>query len=394
MHIGLLTSEFPPEKHGGVGTLMYELATGLRDAGHAVTVLLLGKGKTSGVSVSEYQLHDVPVKRISIAPPKWLRWRAGELWVRYQLNRLIRRTHRHSAFSALFANEGDAFFPFGAPSGIPLVTALEGTEYLFHEEMDLPRENEFLFNLQRRSMEKSRILVANSHYTAKAIPACYRLAHRNIRIIYHSVDTELFSPPTPPSKEAGLIVFANSIEPRKGVIELLEAMKLLDEEFPQARLVLAGRDVKTSATGEPLSAFLWNALPPTVRERVAFVGSLERKTALLSLLRKAHVCCYPSHIETFGFAPAEAMSLGKPVIFSRTGPGPELIEDGVSGLLCDPKSPASIAGCIRRILNDDAFASTIGANARRKVLLTFAKTKWIREKVALFEEISKSEMAR
>jgi len=107
---------------------------------------------------------------------------------------------------------------------------------------------------------------------------------------------------------------------------------------------------------------------------------------LLDLLRRAHVCVYPSYIETFGYAPAEAMSVGKPVIYSNTGPGPELIQDGISGLLCDPSSPAEIANRIGHVLRSPALALGLAGNARLTALRMFNRESWTPRMLELFAE--------
>src|SRR5271166_6189370 len=267
MHLCLVTPEFPPDKHGGVGTLMVEMTCGAIAAGHKVSVIHLDRASGEN-RMREENWRGAGVIRLALSPPKWLRWRLGELWALREISRMVRRIHRKSRVSGLFITDGSGYFPNGTPANIPLVTALEGTEYLFHQEMNLPRESEFVFDLQRRTMENSKILVANSNYTSRAMPACYGLKNKAVRIVYHSIDTTLFSPSDEVPVEEGLIVFANSIELRKGVFELMEAIKLVCAEFPNARLKLAGKDVKKGASGEPLSVELWKSLPPEICERV------------------------------------------------------------------------------------------------------------------------------
>ena len=364
------------------------MKAGIVESGHRATVFHVTRGKAG---MREDTWGGAAVVRLTLDPPAWLRWRLGELWACRELRRIVRRIHRRSPLSAIFTYEGFASYPFGTPANIPLVTALEGTEFLFHQEMNLPRESEFVFDLQRRSMEKSAMLVANSNYTARAVPACYGLRNSNIRTVYHSIDTSFFCPSDSVAQEEGLIVFVNSIERRKGVFELLEAMKIICAEFPEARLQLAGKDVRKGASGEPLSVELWNSLPPLVRDRVTFLGPLDRATGLLPLLRKAHLCCYPSYIETFGYAPVEAMAVGKPVIYSSTGPGPELIENGKSGLLCDPRSPADIASCIRRIFHSPDLARQLGVNARASAVRMFDRREWTKTMLGLLEEVRSRE---
>lgn len=63
----------------------------------------------------------------------------------------------------------------------------------------------------------------------------------------------------------------------------------------------------------------------------------------------------------------EAMCHGKPVVASRIGGIPEFVEDGASGLLADPCSPSSFAGCVSSLLLDGARSSAIGAEASRRI---------------------------
>jgi glycosyltransferase involved in cell wall biosynthesis len=108
-------------------------------------------------------------------------------------------------------------------------------------------------------------------------------------------------------------------------------------------------------------------VPANLAERVIFTGRLTRDQ-VRDWLRRAAVCCFPSHMETFGLAPAEAMSVERPTIYSKDGPGPEVIEDGVDGLLCDPRDPTDIARCISRLLDDPGFAAQLGRTGRRKII--------------------------
>jgi glycosyltransferase involved in cell wall biosynthesis len=82
-------------------------------------------------------------------------------------------------------------------------------------------------------------------------------------------------------------------------------------------------------------------------------------------------------METFGIAPLEAMSVGRPTIYSQSGPGPEVIEDGISGLLCNPHEPGDIAEKIMLLLEQPELASRLGASARKRVLEQFDKRRWI-----------------
>ena len=89
-------------------------------------------------------------------------------------------------------------------------------------------------------------------------------------------------------------------------------------------------------------------------------------------------------METFGVAPVEAMSCARPVVFSKLGPGREVIEDGVNGILCDPRDPKNIADCIIRALANPAAAEELGKAAREHVLKQFDKRDWIQRNIDFY----------
>jgi glycosyltransferase involved in cell wall biosynthesis len=93
-------------------------------------------------------------------------------------------------------------------------------------------------------------------------------------------------------------------------------------------------------------------------------------------------------METFGIAALEAMSVGRPTIFTRLGPGPELIQDRETGLLCDPRDTADLARVLSQLLDDREAAEALGRRGRARVLSGFDKRDWIARNVAFFESCS------
>jgi len=167
---------------------------------------------------------------------------------------------------------------------------------------------------------------------------------------------------------------------------MIVAMNEIHASHPEARLVFIGSDTQPKVGGRTYTERVMDEARPEVRARITFTGQLDRYTAVLDYLRRAHICCYPCQVETFGIAPLEAMAVGKPVIYGNSGPGPELIEDGVSGLLCDAQSPASIASCIKRILAEPPLAEKLGRNARQRALAKFSREPWIARNIDYYSE--------
>jgi len=103
-----------------------------------------------------------------------------------------------------------------------------------------------------------------------------------------------------------------------------------------------------------------------VAKRVIWKGRVDR-SVLPAAIQRASVCVYPSHIEAMPIAWLEGLASGKAVVASETGPGPELIDDGVTGLLCNPSDPDSIATAIIRVLKDKGLRKQLGTRARQMV---------------------------
>jgi glycosyltransferase involved in cell wall biosynthesis len=88
--------------------------------------------------------------------------------------------------------------------------------------------------------------------------------------------------------------------------------------------------------------------------------------------------------EAFGWTNAEAMAHGKPVVATAVGGIPEIIEDGVSGFLVQPRHPADAADRILRLLRDTGLRQRMGASARQRVAEKFDLRANVAELVRLY----------
>jgi glycosyltransferase involved in cell wall biosynthesis len=142
------------------------------------------------------------------------------------------------------------------------------------------------------------------------------------------------------------IVFVGKEFARKGGHVLLEAFARVRRSFPKARLLVAGPPVPRAA---PLG--------------VAFLGFVPLDE-LPSLLAQATVFALPTLAEPFGIAFLDAMACGVPCVGTRHEAIPEIVRDGVTGLLVPPGDPAALAGALERLLADPAAARAMGTRGR------------------------------
>lgn len=188
---------------------------------------------------------------------------------------------------------------------------------------------------------------------------------RRISVIHNGIDSGALKrvfegAPAAASAACFRIGCVGSLQKRKGHAVVIAAMALIVQHIP-AHLTIVGEGPERRSL-EQLAADLG------IADRVDLLGFSADATSLLPSL-DAYV--QPSLQEPFGIAVLEAMAAAKPVIASRTGGIPEIITDGVDGLLVTPGAAAELADAIVRIARDPLLAARLGRYARRRVETAF-----------------------
>jgi glycosyltransferase involved in cell wall biosynthesis len=163
----------------------------------------------------------------------------------------------------------------------------------------------------------------------------------------------------------------------KGQRELLRAVARL----PEARLVLAGRDLEQGGAFQDELERESERLG--IRERVEF-GFHDDVPALLETL---DVVALPSWTEGLPLVLLEAMARGRPVVATPVGGTPELVLDGETGLLVPPRDPEALAAALRRLLEDPDLARRLGEAGRARVAERFTAAAQARRILAIYDEL-------
>ncbi len=369
MHVCYLCSEYPPAPHGGIGTFCQVLAREVVRSGHRASVV--------GLYAESFRSEDdqgVRVLRIARGGVPVLR-SASHLW---RLHAALRELHRQDPIDIIEGAEIDLYV---VNKSFPAVKVLRmhGGPTFFDTGKRIQVWKE------RRSFAVAARLCAVSHCVAEGTRNMLHLGPVPIEVIPNPVNTDQFSP-DPDTVEEGLIVFAGTVIPRKGIRELIQAMPAVVAAVPGARLEVYGGEAIDPPPRNSLTAQLRASLAPEVARRIEWKGRVPREV-LPQALRRASVCVYPSYIEAMPIAWIEAMAAGKAVVASRTGPGPELIDDGVTGLLCDPYDPASIAAQLIRALADPALNRQLGKAARHTAMERYALPKIVQRNLDYYSSL-------
>ena len=181
-------------------------------------------------------------------------------------------------------------------------------------------------------------------------------------VIPNGVDLERFATPPPPCgfraefgvpADGPLFGVVARLEPEKGHHHLLEAWPRVAQEVPDARLAIVGEGSEEEALRAQVSA-----MPASARSRVIFAGRREDVSAITAELS---VAVLPSLREAQGISLLEAMARRVAVVASDMGGIPEVVTDGVDGLLVPPASPGAIAEAMIRLACAPELREQLGA---------------------------------
>jgi glycosyltransferase involved in cell wall biosynthesis len=232
----------------------------------------------------------------------------------------------------------------------------------------------FMQELVARRIDRG---ITGSGASARSVAKEFHLPSKRVAVIYDGVDTETFRT-LEAAKEPGSILYVgNSDDRNKGARYLVESMALLKDR-PDLHLTVVDRATAYTvpAVAEELG----------VAERVTLTGRLP----LDELVLRYNTCelfVSPSLYEGFGLPAAEAMSCGAAVIATTAGAFPEVIEDGVSGVLVPPGDAPALADAIRRLVGDSELRRRLGREGRRRIIDHFSWRETARQTAALYEEV-------
>ncbi|RIK34041.1 MAG: hypothetical protein DCC57_24610, partial [Chloroflexi bacterium] len=149
--------------------------------------------------------------------------------------------------------------------------------------------------------------------------------------------------------------------------------------LPAARLVLLGG-------GPEETALCALAGQLGIASAVTFAGRVD-EAAKLAYYARAGLLVSASTMEGFGLAVGEAMACGVPVVASAAGSLPELVEDGISGLLVPPGDIDALAAAMLRVLQEPALAQRLAAAGPPRIDRFFRWERTTQQTLACYQEV-------
>ncbi len=361
--------------YGGSGVVATELGLALAERGHEIHFLsyeppqrLPSLPHLNGVTFHEVRVPPYPLFRY---PPYALALASKMVEVVQDTG--VELLHVHYAIphavSAALAKEM-------LGGGVKVVTTLHGTD------VTLVGQDKSYLAPTRFGIERSDAVTAVSEHL-RAQTDGFLCRNCKIHVIPNFIDTSRYNPERcsetcarfAPRGEKVLMHVSN-FRPVKRVGDVVRVFAAVQAETP-ARLLLVG-DGPDLPAAEALAEELG------VREHVEVLG---QQSSVERLLRAADLFLLPSETESFGLAALEAMACGVPPLVSAVGGLPEVVEDGVSGILCPVGDVGAMAARALELMGDPEAHAAMASAARRRAVERFDRSIGVHAYERLYREL-------
>lgn len=206
-----------------------------------------------------------------------------------------------------------------------------------------------------------------------------------VHLVYNGIDLAAFDPAVKAEATGRptIAVIAN-LHASKGHLDLIEAVARLRAGLPDLLVLCAGE----------------GPMRPVIEQQIRFHGLREvvqllgHRRDVGALLAQAQVFCAPSHFEGQSSAVIEAMAARLPVVATKVGGNPELVQDGETGLLTPPRDPAALADALLAVLRDPALGRKLGEAGRRRVETEFSLPALSRRLAELYRTVLDGDSAQ
>jgi L-malate glycosyltransferase len=373
--------------YGGSGVVGAELGLELAKRGHSIHFISYAPpmrlGDSSGprerihfhsVDMLSYPLFEYPPYTLALAS------KLREVAVEQQLDLVHMHYAIPHAVSAYLARE-----MLRSERRLPVVTTLHGTD------ITLVGKDPSFLPITRFGIEQSDAVTAISRYLRDATyeTFCNRC---KIEVIYNFIDAEYYRrSPGDPLKQAlapdgeKVILHISTFRPIKRItdcIEVLARVRSLESGSGsqlRVKLVMCG-DGPERAEAQALAVRLG------VERFVEFVGK-QPQSQIRDYLSAADLFLLPSESESFGLSALEAMACEVPVIATRVGGVPEVVEEGGCGYLFEVGDVSAMAGKALRVLSDEGERERLGRRGREIAITRFATEEIIPQYEELYRKI-------
>lgn len=244
---------------------------------------------------------------------------------------------------------------------------------------------------KRKALKKVDAIVAISNENSRQIQTLYPEESQKVRVIHNGIDISWWQSQTLSfsdkdrteikenlfyAREDTLIILnIAELHERKGQEYLIEAIPTVVEKFPNIKFVFVGEGPNRHHLESLVNKY-------KIERHVTFTG---KQKNIPKILKSADIFCLPSRREAFGMVNLEAMISGVPIIASRTGGIPEIINQ--TGILVEPESSRALSKALLLLIQDPESRAQLAEAGKARVFSDFSAKSMSQKYEKIYEEI-------
>lgn len=392
LRIAFVTALYPPRPCGGVAVFIYNLAKQLAAYGHEISVITQAeKDRPHTVDFEEgVWVHrlpdddDLPIELPSATPemPEGPRRVAGRVLA--ELNRV----NSHRQFQLVLGTIWDLDLAAVIASkqyltAMYLVTSyklMEGSKPEWRENRTFYEGHvEKMFRAEAWALKEADHILASTEAILRDTEEAYltRIESGRLTILPFGVpEPSTACHPSPEKGKEIELLYVGRFEHRKGADLILGILPDILRRHSGIRVTCIGDNGISAANGVPyLQAFLSQYEKEDWIDRVTFRGHVDNDE-----LEKAYAACdifvAPSRYESFGLIYLEAMRFGKPCVGTTAGGIPEVVQNGVTGLLVAPDDSNELRAALEKLILDEKLRKRLGDAGLKRYQADFTTSKF------------------
>jgi len=389
MNICLVSTGFPPEEGGGIGTYIYNLSRGLAELGHSVSVITRTERDTYDFCrEGEVDVYRMPEKQLPLVEP----WIPGVMWS-WQVYKLISKLNKENKIDIIEFPNWEAPGVITQLSGlkIPVVVRIH-TPYF--ETLELDKEeavlgfgDKVICGLEKYSVLKSDQVVSSTIFHAGMLASKYDMDKGKIKILPLGIEQKNLQDMLEEGRgKSGFnVLYVSRLEHRKGTLTLIDALPGILRDRKDINIDFVGKDRKHAPGGIYHEEYFVNNYPE-YQNQVRFHGYVSDEE-LDAFYRNADLFVVPSVYESFGLIYVEAMMHGLPVIATRGGGIPEVVIDGEDGFLIRENDVEGLVEAFDRLYNDEELRKNMGKKARKRYLECYNQEVMSKNTESLYKKV-------
>ncbi|MEM2107919.1 MAG: glycosyltransferase family 4 protein [Candidatus Bathyarchaeia archaeon] len=393
VHVCFISPEYLPLS-GGTGSYVYYLSNELMKLGHSAYIVT-GYDESGDIKVNErHRVFFLKALKMPIVKSFQFAASSSRKLTKLHGRLPVDITHVNLPLVPNFAVPncfGKALIPTVHSTWKGEAEAIKSEPYsrLNANEKFMVSFNWFLRFFEERMLERSSKIIAVSDFTRRELLQYYPVKEDKIRVIHNGVDTSKFKPAADKLKakaELGLsaedkaVLSVGRLYARKGLFTLIESAALVAKKFKNVKFIIAGKGL-----GNEMAKLVNYAAKLGLKENLVFTGYFPDKK-LPRLYQAADIFAFSTFYENLPFAVLEALSTGLPVVTTRVGGIPEIIESGRNGFLVEPFNSRELAEKILYYLEHPATAAEMALSARKTIEARFDWRLIVKKVLAVYDE--------